>query len=155
MLIVLAVLDEESSGEGSGAAERTYQLNEPAAAGVLEWKITEAKFGPGFAGGGYSVQVGSEETVLILIAGTVTNRSHREVTHIGDLYLVDESGARYGERDDASLVAAPLALDSFNPNVPKRFSTLFEVPRGARGLKFEATDFAPFSATTAWVELGR
>jgi len=114
----------------------------------MEWTITGAKVASGFSNDVSSVQADSSQSVLVFVSGTVTNRSNEEVTHIGNIYLVDNHGTRYGEKQEGALVANPLALESFNPNVPKKFSTIFEVPCTASGLKFEATDFGALSADT-------
>jgi hypothetical protein len=153
LMVMFAGLDEGGSGSSASAMAKTHRLNEAVTVGDLEWKITGARVSAGFSSDGLSVSAGSDESTMVLVTGTVTNRSNREVTHIGDLYLIDGQGRRYGEHDESLLVAKPLALDSFNPNVPKRFSTLFEVPRTATGLKFEATDFGLIRAQTALINL--
>lgn len=160
LAIIGALLDDTAStapgsgSTGSSPAGAIHRLNEAVRAGHMEWNIGSVKIADGFSSEFSSIRVDSSATMLVQVTGTVTNRSSAEDTSLGNLYLVDASGARYGERGDAAQVSNPLALDSFNPNVPKKFSTVFEIPRSARGVKFEATDFASFSPETTLIDLG-
>jgi hypothetical protein len=137
------------------AEDAIYALNSPVKAGHMEWNIKEAKKTPSISSDLGELAAGSDETILVVVSGTVTNRSKEEdATLGGNLYLLDDSKTKYGESDEAATVAKPLSLDSFNPNVPKKFSTVFEVPKTAKGLKLMVTDFAVFGATTVPVDLG-
>lgn len=158
MAMIGAALEDTPStspvaSTASSTASAVHHVNEPVRAGHMEWVISSVKTAESFSSEFASIHADSSTTVLVLVTGMVTNRSSAEDTSIGNLYLVDASGARYGERGDAAQVSNPLALDSFNPNVPKKFSTVFEIPRSAKGVKFEATDFGTFSPETALIEL--
>lgn len=144
----------EPAQRQSAPAKSAYGLNEPVKVGHMEWTITNVRTGTRFSADFSEVSVGSDETILVWVYGKVTNRSSEEDVSLGNLYLVDSSGTKYGESDEGAMVADPLALDSFNPNVPKSFSTIFEVPRSAKGLSFLATDFGMWSEKTAKVNLG-
>lgn len=157
--LAIASTEEENEGnDGSGVNTDTkFEMNQPAKIGHIEWKLTEVRTGKIFSDsdGFTEVKVGSDETTLVWVFGTVTNRSNEEDFTLGDLKLVDSKGIKYGENADAIMLAEGLILDSFNPNVPKKFSTIFEVPTSAlHGLSFQATDFGAWSEKTGLINLG-
>jgi formylglycine-generating enzyme required for sulfatase activity len=132
------------------------RLKEIVKVGHFEWIIAAVRLADEFrsSDGIFNIEVGSPDTILLFVQGQVTNRSREKDVALGNLYVVDEEGTKYGEHDESSLVSSPLVMDSFNPNVPKSFSTVFEVPRKAKGLKFEVSDFAILGEKTALIDLG-
>jgi hypothetical protein len=143
-----------SSSTSASSSKTVFTMNQPARAGHMEWIITGVRTGQRFSSDIAECHADSDETILVLVSGKVTNRSDQQDTTLGgNLHLVDEKGIEYGEKKEGAMVAEPLALDNFNPNVPKKFTTIFEIPRSARGVKFQATDFATFSAETALIDL--
>jgi hypothetical protein len=86
---------------------------------------------------------------------TVSGEAGAVHSTLGDLQLVDADGTEYGEHEDAALAGESLTLDSLNPNVPKTFSTVFEVPKDAvEGIRFRATDLAMFGPEEVMIDLG-
>lgn len=148
--------DNDTAAAPSAETEQKIPgLNEAVRVGHMEWTLTGVKKARRFSSELSEVTAGSDETILVWVSGKVTNRSTEEDTTLGgNLYLTDDQDTKYGESEEGAMVAEPLALDSFNPNVPKKFSTIFEVPLSAKGLKFMATDFATFSEETALIDLG-
>jgi len=162
-----AILSSASSGGSAASTGSTtnetespvveatpFTLNDVVKTGHMEWVLTEVRSGQSFSGEYADVSTGSDETILVWIFGRVTNRSNNEDYSMGDLYLVDSKGTRYGESMDGAMVADPLAIPFFNPNVPVNFSTIFEVPASAEGLAFVATDFKAYRPDEERVELG-
>ena len=153
-----------SKSEGSRAADTEQNtavepepqpsIGDIVTVGDIEWLITEAEIGDAFEGQFGGVELGSSRTTLVRVAGELTNTSQEEVSTLGNLKLVDSNGTEYGEHEDAVWAAEPLALDSLNPNVPKTFSTIFEVPRDVvDGLSFKATSLRPFSSREEHIDL--
>ncbi len=102
-----------------------------------------------------TVRPSSDATVLIYVEGRVTNQGKEETTGAGGVQLVDARGREFGDHEDAIRVAEPLVLDSFNPGVPKEFSTVFEVPADAApGISLKATNFEIFGAEEQLIDLG-
>ena len=153
-LIALVFLVSACVQATTRADETIGEINRPITVGHLEWKIKDAKKTNKIATELSEISVDSDETVFVVVSGTVTNRSNEEDTTLGgNIYMIDKKGAKYGEHEEASIVAEPLALDSFNPNVPKKFTTVFEIPKSAEELKLQVTDFAIFGEKTALINL--
>lgn len=160
-LIIIAQFGENGNDEtdssnytNSNKSQTIFAMNQPVRVGNIEWVITEVRRGSYFSSEYAAVRTESNETILVWVSGKVTNRSNQiDSTFDGNLYLVDANGTKYGEKTEGALVAEPLALDTFNPNVPKRFSTIFEIPSTLRNVKFQATNFAVFGEKTAFVDL--
>ncbi len=154
--------DAEGPAAGSSSAQAGADNTEPPAPAVgetvtvgdVEWTLTEAETTQSVEGELDTLTPGSERTILVRIAGEVVNTSNKEISTLGNFVLVDDNGNEYGEHEDASWVADPLALDSFNPNVPKSFSTVFEVPKDVvDSLGFKATGLQMFSGSAEIIDL--
>lgn len=154
--------DAEAPASGSSSAQTdSDSAEEPAPAvgetvpvGDIEWTIAEAETAEALEGDFETVTPGSERTILVRVAGEVVNTSNKEVSTLGNFVLVDGTGNEYGEHEDAAWVADPLVLDTFNPNVPKSFSTVFEVPRDVvDSLGFKATGLQMFSSDAEIIDL--
>ncbi|MFP4552133.1 MAG: hypothetical protein ACLFNT_15100 [Spirochaetales bacterium] len=142
---------EESAG---AEPEPQPSIGDVVVVGDIEWLITEAETGDSFEGEFGGVKPGSTRTTLVRVAGELTNTSNEELSTLGNLKLVDTNDTEYGEHEDAVWAAEPLALDSLNPNVPKTFSTIFEVPRDVvDDLSFKATSLRPFSSEEEHINL--
>lgn len=152
---------ETSETSENGSTETAVETEEQPTVGDtvtvddIEWTITNVETGSSFSSDMGSVETGSDETVLVKVSGKTVNRANEERSSgFSGLKLVDGSGTEYGEHEDAWLVADPLALDSFNPNVPKTFETIFEIPASAEEIHFKATNFAMFGEESILIDLG-
>jgi hypothetical protein len=148
--------DGESGDAGpEAAAETPPTVGEAVMVGEIEWRLANAEVTEFFGDDVFSVEPSSDRTLLVAVEGELTNTSQEELSTLGDLQLVDADGTEYGEHEDAALAGESLTLDSLNPNVPKTFSTVFEVPKDVvEGIRFRATDLAMFGPEEVMIDLG-
>jgi hypothetical protein len=153
---------EEGSGENANNNAGTENVstseaisevgvNEVLDINGLEWVVTDVKSNLSLADGDFGeIKSADESTMLVIVTGKVTNRNNSIDLEAGDLLLVDNDGAEYAEHENS----LGLFLDQLSKNVPKKWTSVFEVPKSyATPLKLKVSDGGLFTETTGFIVL--
>jgi hypothetical protein len=109
-------------------------------------------------GGGTFSSDKSTSGKFIIVKFRVTNTKNEEEAVIDTPKLVDSRGRKFEQMDDAQLYlpdgAAEMTLEQLPAGLTKTFYAIYEIPRDATGLSFEARSLG-FNPDYARVDIGK
>jgi hypothetical protein len=95
---------------------------------------------------------------FIKVKYTVTNTTKEEDSVLETPQLLTSDGAKYKQLDDVGMYLADgekeMMMEQLPSRIKKSFSAIFEVPKDAAGLRFQARSLAAFSTKYVEVDLG-
>jgi hypothetical protein len=114
-----------------------------------QWQVVKADI----VGNNIQGFTGNKKTSgkFLKVEFTVMNTSKQDESILAHPKVYDDQGREFGPLDDQSLYMSEnetsMTLESLPPSIMKRFWAIYELPAGAKGLRFEARALAAFGDT--------
>lgn len=166
MILVAACSGGEPTQQGSTTTStnqvKTYQVNENAKVGDIRWKVIEVKDRGNELSSADSqfpsiTQPKKTSGKFVQIKVEVENQS-KELRSVGTLNIVDDQGRSFIASTDTSewvpSEESLFILSNLNPNLPYKFTAIYEIPADAKGLKLKVGDLKLFGPEEAEINLG-
>ncbi|MDP3970980.1 MAG: hypothetical protein Q8P90_04780 [bacterium] len=152
---------EEKEVQPESIAEKTYAIGEEVVVKDVTWKLLSAQ------DLGETLLARDSKYASIASSKTTTGKYVKveyEVTHnssstksISDPNLLDDAGRQYTSPSDVYEwipEGKELIFSNLNSGITYTFVTIYEVPKDAKNLAFEATDLELFGSKTEEIQLG-
>jgi len=169
VFIVIIIIAIASSGEekkppvsSSKKAPVIYSINQNVRVGDVRWKLLDVKDRGNILRASESryPTITKDKTTtgkFIEITMEVENLG-TEMKTVSNLKLVDDKGREFIPASDVSEWIPEdkelFLIENLNPNVPRQFTLIYEVPADATGLKVKVGDLSLFGEEEALISLG-
>jgi hypothetical protein len=154
-----------SSSKSSDSQElQVHQLGQDVTVGEVRWNLVEAKDRGSVLKASESRYKGiaknkpADGNAKFIQVHVQVENLGKEMKSVSNLKLVDSQGREFTSSSDTSEWVPEgkelYLLSNLNPNVPKEFIDIYQVPTDAADLKLKVGDLAVFGDKEALIELG-
>jgi hypothetical protein len=146
--------EESTNNQSESSGDKVYTLNQDVTVDDVRIKVTKVTN----LGNTISQEYLDDITTtgaFVRVDYEIENISS-EAQYGNGLKIVDSQDRTFDESDEKYSILGDNAefLDNLNPNVVGNYSTVFDLPTGAKDLKLKVTPFDLFSTDYALIDLG-